>query len=116
MILKQEREAAELQQTQKKPANSVGNFVEQLAGQKQELSLVHPSTENSKKDSHDEDLGLIKQTQHRFELVDARIQNIESKIIHRCKLSYTLLARRNLGVRKFMSNEATTRFEKENEE
>ncbi|OAP00352.1 hypothetical protein AXX17_AT4G06550 [Arabidopsis thaliana] len=108
VILKQEREAAELQQTQKKPANSVGNFVEQLAGQKQELSLVHPSTENSKKDSHDEDLGLIKQTQHRFELVDARIQNIESKIIHRCKLSYTLLARRNLGVRKFMSNEATT--------
>lgn len=79
---------------------SLGNFVEQVAGQKQEVSMVDFSTENPKMDLHDDDLGLIKLTEDRFECVDAWIQNTESEVTHGCKFSYTLLARKNLGVRK----------------
>lgn len=62
--------------------------------------MVDSSTENPKMELHDDDFGLLKQTQNRFELVDLRNQNTVSKITHGCKFSYTILAKKNLGVRK----------------
>ncbi|ESQ51241.1 hypothetical protein EUTSA_v10016281mg [Eutrema salsugineum] len=79
---------------------SLGNFVEQVAGQKQKVSLVASSTENLKTGLQDDDFKLFKQTQVHFELVDNRIHNSLRGVTRGCRFSDCKMARKNLGVKR----------------